>query len=466
MDQERRARRLVTNTLVLSIGTAFSSAFSFFMVPFYSRWLSVSEYGTYDLFVTYIALLQPAITLSCGEACFRFLLEEDAHKEKKSIISSSFAISMSGLIAGSGLLIIIFFTRGEIYVIPFICLLVSSTIFSQCGYIARGIRKLQVYTISNILYLVTMAVFVTIFVCFMKKGLTGILLGASIGYGAGCIYSFCTCKIWKSLKWRTINKYKIRKIVKYSIPLIPNTISWWIVGVSDRSLITIFLGSQANGIYAIATKIPSLCTTVFSVFHMSWQENATDALNDEDRNEYFNKVLNQVIPLCFCVCMIVLSTNRYMYEWIWDPQYIDGYYQVPILLTAAAISFLAQFIGGILVALKKTKINGISTVIAACINIILNCLLIKMMGLYAASLSTLVAYISLFLIRALLIKNDFTIKINKKSVISVLLYLIVILSQFSSNDMVGLSVVIYSIIISAMINRTSINILFRKILKK
>ncbi len=466
MDQGKQEKRLVTNTLILLIGTLFSSVFSFFIVPFYSRWLSASDYGIYDLFVTYVSLLQPVLTLSCGEACFRFLLERREEQEKNSTIGQTFVISIIGLMVGSVVVVFLFVFGKQSYLLPFVCLLFTSTMFVQCGYIARGLRKPAVYTMANIIYLLSMAASVTIMVYFMNMGAAGILFGSSIGYCCGSLYAISSCGIWKSLYRFRLETNIVKGLVAYSIPLIPNTISWWIVGVSDRSLVSLFLGPAVNGVYAIASKVPSLCTTMFGVFHMSWQESASDAINDNERSIYFNRVFNRIVPLCLCLCMCVLSVNRYMYRFIWDEKYIDGYYHVPILITAAIFSFLAQFLGGVLVALKKTKINGTTTVAAACINVVFNFMLIRIIGLYAASMSTLASYFILFFIRAILIRKDFRIKVNKRVPVMLLMYTAVICSQFSTSEMVGAVTVVFSIAVTLLLNKNIIDGLFCKILKR
>ena len=58
------------NTVILGIGAVFSKGLVFLMIPFFSRWLSVDDYGAFDLYSTYITLLIPFMTLSSGEAIF------------------------------------------------------------------------------------------------------------------------------------------------------------------------------------------------------------------------------------------------------------------------------------------------------------------------------------------------------------------------------------------------------------
>lgn len=50
----------------------------------------------------------------------------------------------------------------------------------------------------------------------------------------------------------------VRAMLKYAVPMIPNTMFWWITNVSDRYIVTALCGEGANGLYAVAYKIPSI----------------------------------------------------------------------------------------------------------------------------------------------------------------------------------------------------------------
>lgn len=461
-----REQKLAKNTAILGIGTAFSSVFSFFMVPLYSHWLSVADYGTYDVYSTYVSLLIPFLTLACGEAVFRFLLDCKEEKDYKRVLSSSWVIVLLGLAIGTVIAVIFFMIGEESHTISFVFFMVSSILYSQGCYIARGFRKPVTYTLANIIFLLVMAATVTYLVYFRQYGLSGILWGNAIGHLVAFIYISISCTLWRYISLAKPDKNEIKTIIKYSYPLIPNTVAWWVVNVSDRSIIRLALGAASNGIYAIANKLPSLCITVFGVFHMSWQESAVDSVNDSDRNEYFNSVLNRIIPFCLSVGMCIIAVNRFFYKWVWDSKYIDGYFHVSILMVAVIFSFLSQFIGGVLVAEKKTKINGSTTVIAAFINIGVNVSLIHFIGLYSASVSTLAAYISLFIMRVYLIRKEFTISISRNSVMAIVAFICITITQFMTNVYVGGAVLIGAVFVSLLLNKAIVMGILHRILRR
>ena len=370
-----------------------------------------------------------------------------------------------GTIIGIVAVLVVFKVANLQALVPFLLLFVSFMFYNQGNFIARGFRKLAVYTIANILYLVCMAVFVTLFVFVLDYGLTGILLGNAVGHFAGFIYMFLATKLWKYISFEKPEWGEMKRAVSYSIPLIPNSISWWIVNVSDRSIINMVLGAASNGIYAIAYKLPSL-VTVFGVYFMSWLENAVDTLNDEDRNSYTNGVFNKILPFCFCAASCVLSVNRYFYLWIWDAEYSDGQLYVWILLAGMCFSFLAQFLGGILVAEKRTKENGVTTVVAAIANIIIRISLIKLVGLYAAAISTCLSYVILFVVRIVLLRNHYHLSLKKESGLSICLFMITVFVQRMNNHVVGVCTILFAVIASVVINWSIVVDIFSKLLRR
>ena len=81
-------------------------------------------------------------------------------------------------------------------------------------------------------------------------------------------------QVHKFISIRLYNKNKMKEMIKYSIPLVPNSVSWTIINLSDRLVITSMLGSAENGVYSISNKFPNLMNTIYSFFYMAWKESA------------------------------------------------------------------------------------------------------------------------------------------------------------------------------------------------
>lgn len=403
------------NTFLLIIGTFLNKGLQFLVIPFFSKWLTTEEYGEFDLLYTYVSLMIPIITLATQEAMFRFSVDEEDNCKKKTYITNTFVLQIADFFIVVVLLGIFRSRVGNTIYIVF-CLYLFAEIISVFlrGYL-RAIKKLNIYSVSMSISTVFMAIFVTVFVYFMHMNLEGILLGYAVGTLIGDICIFFYSNLHSMLSFKKVRFVKMKELVTYSAPLIPNDIAWWVMNASDRQLINIFFGSTANGIYAITHKIPALCSVLFNMFGVSWQQEVVNRIKDSDREEYFNHILNSLLELLFTVCSGLLAGSFVVYYYIFDSKYFEAIRYSPILIFSAVFLALSQFFGGIQIALKQPRQNGITTVIGAIVNILAHVGLYKYIGLYVAAVSTLMANGIILWLRILLVKNRFKVYIKRKT---------------------------------------------------
>lgn len=463
-----RKKSLIKNTTILSFGMLCTKGITFITTPLFTRWLSQVEYGTFDLMVTYITLLIPIVTLSSGEAVFRFILDETDSKNNSRVISTAFIIDLIGILVtiGIGLGYSLFVGKHLLVTLSFLFFFIMEVFFKFVMMILRGEKRLDLYALGNIIYVLGFAICVTIFVFFLKWGLCGIL----IGYACGDIIAIGSILILSKRRFlidiRKVSKETLRKILEYSLPLIPNDISWWIMNASDRTIITFFMGAGSNAIYAVASKIPVVCTHFFNVFGLSWQQNAIETMEDGDRDDYYSLVINNMFRVVSSVCILVLSVNYFFYKVLFTKDYFSGCYHTPILIIATIFSVLGQFIGGIYVAQMNVKKNSVTTVMAACINILVNIMLIGKIGIYAASISTLIAYITLFLVRYVDIKKEINLKFDRLNIIVVFILAYYFASAYILWYPLQLVNIVLAIIFVCTLNKEHIKKIIEQLKKK
>ncbi len=443
---------LAKNTILLSIGMIMTKGINLLMIPLFSSWLSTEDYGAFDLYCTYISLLIPFISFASSEAIFRFAIEKETKKEKSEYITAGLMINLVNAMVICGVIGVIGIFKRWDYTFPFVFLLIVELFNNHLQGFMRSTKQLNIYSVSSVISTVGIALFVSILILKFELGLKGMILGYAFGYLLGEIIIVCLTNYMSYVKIKSFSLIKVKEMIKYAYPLIPNNISWWIINVSDRTLINIFLGGSANGIYAIAYKIPNFCASVLNVFNISWQEAAIELVESEARNKYFNKVFNNTISTMISVCGGVVSLNYFLFNYVFDIRYYEAKYYCPILVTSVVFGSLLYFFGGIQISLKRPKENGITTVIGAFANIIINVVLIKYIGLYAAALSTLLSNMIVCLIRYIRIKKDIRFIIDKATSIYILYYLYLVFMAYCSNNIliscinVGIASVMFIII--------------------
>jgi len=248
--------------------------------------------------------------------------------------------------------------------------------------------------------------------------------------------------------------------------MVPNEMSLWVMRMSDRFVITIFMGVAANAVYAVANKIPSIINLAQGAFTLAWQENAAVVSKDEDASKYYSSMFRTMMNLQAGFLGIVIGITPILFEILIRGDYEESYNQIPILCLAIFYSSMATFLGGIYVAYKRSKDVGITTMLAAVINIVVDLSLIQKIGLYAASGSTLVSYIALLIYRMIDVKKIVNIKYDMKNIaiVNVLVVALACLSMYRTPVGYIITAISGTVIFIAL-NRDLITTLVRKILK-
>ncbi|MCK1221861.1 lipopolysaccharide biosynthesis protein [Streptococcus uberis] len=402
-----RKKELFKNTIIIGIGNIFTKAISFLLVPLFTIWLTPSQYGEYDLLFSYVSLVVPVLTLQLEQAVLRYTLD---NKDKG---DTYFKTSIVFVLVNSLVFSLIFGTLLDFqYHLSFtFCTIMFVMQVCTTEYL-RGRNELKTYSLANILCGIATILFSFLFVYVLKLGVDGLLIAFGLAYLFTSLSIIISKKLYKNYNTSTIDLSILKILLMYSLPLLPNAISWWITNVSDRTLIKIFLGSEMNGIYAVSTKIPTLIAVFYSIFNLAWQQSAITSAKDdfEKRREFYHSTFRQLFLFLFSSAICIIALSPFLYRYFLEKEYFSGLYIVPILILATVFLNFAQYFGGILLGNMDSKTNGLTTVVGAVINIILNLLLINYIGISAAAISTMISYIIMFVMRLLKLKDLFDVK--------------------------------------------------------
>lgn len=464
-----REKNLAKNTIIITIGKICTQLITFFLLPLYTGILSTEEYGTVDLLNTLVSLLLPIVTFQVEQAVFRELIEVRGKKDKESRIISSAVITV---IFQCIVYLIIF-----ALISPFInnhykfflaTNVVANIFLSLLLQIARGFGDNKKYAFASFISALSTIIFNVLFLAIIKLGANGMLLGTMLGQIVATIYLFISLKLYKYLKFKDYKKEVIKSLWKYSLPLIPNAISWWVFNASDRVIASAFLGVDQNGILAASLKFSVVFITFYNIFNMSWTESISIAIKDADVSDYFNRMFNIVLRLFTAMVVGMIACMPFVFPIMINEKFSAGYGLVPISIIGSLFNVVVGLISVIYVAEKNTKAIASTSIVSAVINIIVHLVLIKFMGLYAAVISTFVAFFAMSIYRLMdASKRYFKIKIDMKFIIQSLIALIfVFVSYYINNIYLNVFVVLFAVLFAIYINKDSFDIIFKLFTKK
>lgn len=464
-----RESKLFKNTVIITVGKICTQLITFLLLPLYTGILSTEEYGTVDLLNTLVSLLLPIVTFQVEQALFRELIEarKDDVKKKKLISTGMVTVTFQCILYLIIFAILSPFINNhyKIFLATNVVAFIFSSLLLQ---ISRGLGDNKKYAFGSFISASTTILFNILFLVFVKLGANGMLLGTMLGQITCVFYLFFSLKIYKYLDVKEYSKELIKKLWKYSIPLIPNAISWWVFNASDRVIVSGLLGVGQNGILAAATKFSTVYITLYNIFNMSWTESFSVHIKDKDVDEYFNKMFNVILNLFTALAVGMIACMPFVYPIMVNSKFQFGYSLVPILLLASLFNVVVGLVSVIYIANKNTKAIANTSIFSAVCNIVTHLCLIKFIGLYAAAVSTLVSFAIMSIYRYFDVKRRyFKIKLDVHLIIKTLIILPIILIIYYINN---LWLNVLSLVIATLfawdLNKNSIGSIFNLLKKK
>ena len=453
-----REKQLIKNTAIITVGKICTQMVSFFLLPLYTAILTTAEYGVVDLLNTLVSLLLPIVTFQIEQAVFRYLIDarNDEEKTAKVISTTVFTVIIQCIIYLAIFILVSRWINNEYkyFLATNVIACIGSSIMLQ---ISRGLGDNQTYAIGSFITAGVTIIFNVIFIVGFRFGAYGMLTASLLANIICVIFIFIKKKIYRYLSITEYKKELLKKLWKYSLPLIPNQLSWWVFNSSNRLIISTFLGMSANGIFAAAHKFSSVYITIYNIFNMTWTESATLHIDDEDNSEFFSKITNNMFSLFSCLCFGIIAFMPFIFPIMINEAYGEAYNQIPILMLASLGNVGVGLISVIYIARKKTKEVAKISIMAAVINLIVHLTLIKFIGLYAASISTLVAYYSMLIYRFIDVRKYVKLNLDKKMLLRALVMVVFLLfAYYLNNFILNIIMVLVTIIYSIMVNRKNI----------
>lgn len=450
-----KKKQLAKNTLIIFLGKVCTQLISFFLIPLYTSYLATNEYGIVDLVQTYVTLLVPIITMELEMSIFRYLVDSRTDsKNTKKLISNNFYILRFCLL----LFLVLYLGVCFFIDIPYKWIILADIIVCVLSgnflQISRGLGKITDFSISCILTGLTTVVSNIILICFVGLKAEGMIISMALANGICSLYLFIRLKLYKYIDFKLVDKKLIKDMYKYSLPLVPNGISWWIVNISDRTIISFILGAGANGLYAISNKFPTVISSLTGVFNLSWSESAALHINSEDRDEFFTDITNTVIKLFTALGIGMIACMPFVFPIMVNKQYADAYNYIPFLVLATVFNVVICLYSQVYLAKKLSKQVATTAIIGAIINIVVNVLLIKPLGIYAAALSTTISYFVMMVYRHIDLKKYINIKIETSLIIkTIIMFTISIFVYYINNMWLNIINLIVVVIYCVLLNK-------------
>lgn len=420
-----RSSKFLKDLGIYAIGNLGAKIITFVMFAVYTHYVSKGELGYYDLCLTVIFLLIPFITLQLRDGAFRFLLETQETERRSKIISFIYrTLVLSTVLSLVATVMLALFTSID-YIWYCFALLIAMSFFEVITQVARGLGNNVEFVISGIISSLGILLFSVVFVIILPWGITGILIANILARVMALVYLELRLKIIATyFKFHITIKQVSRDLLRYTLPLLPGSLCWWLTGSSDRWFINHYLSIEVNGVYAVAFRFNSIILILSTIFYQAWQETAILQYNSPDRDKFFSKMFNSYIGLLALLLTAYAFSLKAIYPLIIHENFMESANYLYLMGVSAVVFALSAFFDMGYQCAKDTSRTLPAIVLSAIVNILCNFFLVQRFGVYGAIATSIITYLVLFLYRLHDMKRYFKLSFYPSTSIAVALILV------------------------------------------
>ena len=410
-------RDLIRNTGLLTISSFSSKILVFLLVPLYTSILSKAEMGFYDLTSTTMHLVFPLITGEITSAIMRFCMDKE-NNPGEVISTGSRVWLLSSLVVSCILLINIPF--GFVQAISgfevFITLSYLTYTFHQLMIQAtKGIEKVKELAIGGVIGTIAVVGSNILFLVVFKRGLEGYYTATILGNLIPSIYLIIISRFFQQISNRPSRDLR-KRMLSYSIPLVINTVGWWVNNNTDKYVITWLCDIGTNGLLSVAYKIPNILTVIGGIFLQAWQISAIKEYKTDD--SFFNNVYRMYNCILVMATATLIIVTKPVASILFQKDFYQAWFFVPFLLVSCFFTQIASYYGPILSAQMNSKAMAISSTCGIVANIVLNISLTLLFGPIGIAIATAMSSFIIYLVRRFFVLKIVKITETKKLYLS------------------------------------------------
>lgn len=418
---DSNAKRFLKSSAIYFVGNVLTKVISFFLLPLYTSRIATADMGYYDLTVSYLSILTPVICMEIWSGILRYLYDYEELRDKYKAVFNGLVIFAASLVLYSGLFIVLGFAadiRSLLLIFLYGLFTMLQNIYS---YVARGLGYNTTFAVSGIVGSLVNSVSNIIMILGFGMTLNSLYLAMIFGLAVQIIIMESRIKLIKSLSVKLFDSALIKSMIRFSLPLCLNSVSFWFLSGYNRVGISNSLGLDANGLYSVAGKFTYALTLVSICFNMAWQELVFSKGNESDKSDFYTAASNYYIKFLAVGTILFLPAIQVVFPFFVASAYQDAFSFIPLYVLATAVSIFSSFQGNIFSAEKQNGTLMVSTLVAAIVNVVTFHVLAKSIGVQAANVALLAGFTVNVIIRMLLLRKTARIRIDYPFLIGALI---------------------------------------------
>ncbi len=395
-----RLKNLVRNSAVYSINSIAEKAVGVILIPLMTFYFSKEQFGDWDILDNTINILADVLIFGFATVVVFFNNPKEYPYEKKSSFFTLILFLLSAgvlfILAVEALLSFNLFPgglrEGIAGVIRIATYIIAVRVINN--FILGRLRADELAVKYTVIYSIKLFVrtgLIVLFILFTDRKWEGVFYSSLIA--EVLIFFILSPVLFRSIEFK-LNLPALKTSVKIGAALVLSTIGFNLLNLSDRYIIKYLIGSGELGIYALGYRAAGILNMFLILpFTLTLLPSTYKVYKQKDDTRYFSKIMTySTFFFAWGFAALSLFSKEIVKIFGQGSDFERAWIVVPVILLGYVFSGMrlnAQL--GMLLT-KNTKFIGITTLISAAFNIVLNFIFIPVYGIIAAAVSTLLSY--------------------------------------------------------------------------
>lgn len=392
----REIHRFLKHSSIYTIGNVVNRLGAFLLLPVYTNYLTVAEYGALELFYTVSAVISGFLSIGIAHATLRFYFEYDDERDRNTIVSTNLVASLVISLAGISLVAVwhrelsqfVFgndeYSRGFLIILATLVLELASQVCLaylrakeySMFFVGIAVAKLIIQVVTNAYLLI-----------YQHAGVDGVLAGNLAAVAAGW---FILAAFTLRCCGMTLEFGKIIPVLKYSFPFLLTTMVALVSANVDRLLISSILSLEALGIYALALRFSRLINDLIGEpFNRAYGSFRFSIMKHENAATIQARIVRYLIAGSVIAGLGIVYFTKDLLAVMSKESFWPAADILPLLVLASVVNVASYPLQTGILYEKKTRYIFYIRVTQALLCVVANILLINWMGVNGACLAVL-----------------------------------------------------------------------------
>lgn len=400
----------IKHSVVYGLGTLASKLVGFILIPLYTTYFSIADYGIIGLVEVSSTAIISIFGLALYQALYRWYWDQACLNRQGSIFFTILAflaavVFILNLMAwtfddkistalfdhpGHQTLVRLFFAASGLQIL----IVVISTVMQLQ-------QKSWIFTLTSLAMLLVQLLLTLMLIIVNGMGIEAIYYAQVAG---SLVYLLLAARFTKKHLDLRFEKTILHDMLVFSFPLIISNIAALVLSLADRYLLRVYSTMDDLGVYQFGYKLANtLQVLIVSTAAMALNPLKVRKMNDPDAKRFYSKVLTYT---AYVLMFLVLGMTLFGYEAVKalakNKEFWSSYILIPIISFGIFFGMLKDNVMIGLHIAKRTKTISLILILTACISLFLNWLVIPWKGSLGAAwvflLSQVIFFVTTFFI--------------------------------------------------------------------